>query len=298
MEVVNINKYEFYNLFIQFLYPILVLNVDRDNKKDEEKKQDDSCISLYNSNRFTLCDEEQQADRMKQLLTDLHDQGAEYRNKLIIMVENNNVDNNELINRFCDKLSKMDKAMKHFYIFDSDKKDAELFTTQFRILTEDWYNAYKMNNKDSFGYPSIPSIITDHLFLSGVICAENLFILQSLDIKLIINCTKDCKNHFQDKNIIYHRIGIDDNENEDITLHLQDCYKLLDQYIDTQHQNVLIHCQQGKSRSVSFVIYYLMMKHKWNVQNSLKYIQHLRQSASPNKGFLRELNRLYQTINP
>ena len=85
-------------------------------------------------------------------------------------------------------------------------------------------------------------------------------------------------------------MDVDDANDEDITEHLKKCKEILDDYVGAKGQNVLVHCVQGKSRSVSIVIYYLMTKHGWNVNETLKYIKNLRSIAGPNEGFMQQLN--------
>jgi len=53
---------------------------------------------------------------------------------------------------------------------------------------------------------------------------------------------------------------------------------------------VLVHCRAGVSRSVSFLIAYLMTVFQWTRDEALAYIVQYRSVAGPNSGFLRVLN--------
>jgi len=55
---------------------------------------------------------------------------------------------------------------------------------------------------------------------------------------------------------------------------------VLDKYIK-KNETVLIHCAHGMSRSVSFVIYYLVKKNGISAKDALKYIRHRRSIAYP-----------------
>eukprot|EP01083_Nonionella_stella_P014124 39733_1 len=291
----NINKYEFYNKFIQFLYPTLVIqDTNADAKEETEEKQASVNANrmnvIFNSTILNLSADNQPIEQI--LIQELRDQGSEYFNKLLIL-SNSNGDNN-IIQQICQQIANLSKSIKTFYIF-LDHDEDNTFIHQHHILTEHWYNVFKSkhNTSNYVGYPSLPSMIETHLFVGGAITAQNLFILKSLNISVVINCTKTCVNYFENdaKEIIYHRIEIDDQDNENITPHLKVCYALLDKYIHKNNRKVLVHCEQGKSRSVSMVLYYLMQKHKWNVEESLKYVKNLRQTAAPNKGFMFQLQQ-------
>lgn len=283
-----------------------MLQISSNDNDAEEKKQDASNnnhASLYNSSNYILkSNGGNNNEELNTLITDLRDQGSEYFNKLLIVLQDNGNDNDnqELLKTFCDKLKiASTNKLQTFLIFDN--KDNDLFDKQLQILTTNWYNKFKSicdNNNDKYiGYPSIPSMIKDNLFLSGSICSENLFILSSLNIKMIINCTKDCKNHFEKDNIKYHRIPIDDSDDQDIKQYLEKSYLILDECMNNNKNiNILVHCQQGKSRSVSIVIYYLMKKYKLTVSNALKYVQNLRSIASPNQGFMTQLQEIEKSI--
>eukprot|EP01084_Bolivina_argentea_P233279 392963_1 len=305
-EIETINKYEFYDKFIQFLYPSLIINIDYVNahNKNEEKKQDnnnekkESSSSLYNSSTFNLSTNNDQKIN-DSLIMDLRDQGSEYFTKLLVIVTHDINDKNiqQSIKQLCNNITIASKSIKTFYIFHNKNN---IFVNEYKILTAGWYNAFKdkYNTTHCFGYPSLPTIIENNLFIGGRVTVQNSFILKSLNISVIINCTKDCPNYFEsEKEIIYHRIAIDDSDNENILIYLQQCYKLLNDYIDNKNLKVLIHCEQGKSRSVSMVVYYLMIKYQFNVQQSLEYVKNLRAIASPNKGFMDQLQQLYQQTN-
>ncbi len=55
------------------------------------------------------------------------------------------------------------------------------------------------------------------------------------------------------------------------------------------NENLFVHCQMGKSRSVSFIIAYLMKCQKMKLNDAYLYVKKLRRIAFPNIGFMREL---------
>ena len=56
--------------------------------------------------------------------------------------------------------------------------------------------------------------------------------------------------------------------------------------------NVLVHCAQGKSRSSTIVVAYVMASMKLSWEKALEYVQERRKMAQPNPGFLKRLARL------
>ena len=56
--------------------------------------------------------------------------------------------------------------------------------------------------------------------------------------------------------------------------------------------SILVHCQQGRSRSVSCVAAYLIFRNGWTAEESLQFIQARRAIADPNMGFLSSLQKL------
>ena len=52
---------------------------------------------------------------------------------------------------------------------------------------------------------------------------------------------------------------------------------------------VLVHCMYGISRSVAFVIAYLIKYKNYSVDEALKFLMKKRNKINPNKGFLEQL---------
>jgi atypical dual specificity phosphatase len=60
-----------------------------------------------------------------------------------------------------------------------------------------------------------------------------------------------------------------------------------------QGGTVLVHCTWGKSRSVAFVVAFLMRTQGMTLDQAFAYIQEKRAVAKPNEGFMQQL-RLYE----
>lgn len=59
---------------------------------------------------------------------------------------------------------------------------------------------------------------------------------------------------------------------------------------------VLVHCEQGKSRSASIVAFYLMKSNGWTFQKTLSYLKE-RRYVAPNSHFAAVLERLEPNAN-
>eukprot|EP00455_Lapot_gusevi_P038253 TRINITY_DN4285_c0_g1_i2.p2 TRINITY_DN4285_c0_g1~~TRINITY_DN4285_c0_g1_i2.p2 ORF type:complete len:195 (-),score=0.28 TRINITY_DN4285_c0_g1_i2:270-854(-) len=55
--------------------------------------------------------------------------------------------------------------------------------------------------------------------------------------------------------------------------------------------SVLVHCQQGVSRSATIVIAYLMKTKNWSLIEAYSHLRRIRSQVKPNEGFLRQLAR-------
>lgn len=86
-------------------------------------------------------------------------------------------------------------------------------------------------------------------------------------------------------------VVLSDNRTEDITKHFQQVFE----YIEQDNKNVLIHCKMGVSRSVSFVVAYLILKKKYTYDQAIKLIEEKRNDTlytHPNTGFMKTLRKL------
>lgn len=60
------------------------------------------------------------------------------------------------------------------------------------------------------------------------------------------------------------------------------------------HGKILIHCYQGKSRSVAVCCAYLMRFYEYSLDEALQLVRSVRPAASPNRGFMQQLMGLSQ----
>lgn len=132
-----------------------------------------------------------------------------------------------------------------------------------------------------------PNHIIDNIYLGSAFNAANYCQLSDLGIEVIINVTKEISIHFP-QDYIYKKFELYDNKEENIEKYLNDIYDFIKLHKD---KKIFIHCKMGASRSVSVLIYYLMMEHKMNLNNAIEYIKEKRMIINPNSRFIETLKK-------
>ena len=133
--------------------------------------------------------------------------------------------------------------------------------------------------------------IIDNLYLGN--CNSRKFV-NSYKISRIIEIGEEeeiLKYPIIDSNIKKLTIIIPDNRNVDIQPFFQDVWN----FIEKDNENVLIHCKMGTSRSVAFVISYLLKNKRMSLDESLSFIKKVRGESiysKPNIGFMKILRKL------
>ena len=129
--------------------------------------------------------------------------------------------------------------------------------------------------------PIIDEII-EGLFLGDIVGAKNASLLKEKQIEVVINLTEEpIENGLKQYNF-----PIKDNRNENIADLFEKTNRLIK---DSKGKNILVHCQNAVSRSVTIVLAYLM-----SINMSLKEGFYLVKSdrktfTRPNIGFAKQL---------
>lgn len=98
-------------------------------------------------------------------------------------------------------------------------------------------------------------------------------------IKLNLRDNKDCDilQHVSTVNSFIQKKRLDKSKSRYVLLFLS--------------ENVFVHCFGGVSRSVAFVIAYLMTITDLTLETCLSYVKTKRRAAQPNEGFLKQLEK-------
>lgn len=132
------------------------------------------------------------------------------------------------------------------------------------------------------------SKIVDYLYLGDYESSQNNDLLQTNKITFIINLS-NAEIYNKYNNIQYIDIHIEDDRTRDIKQYFMICIDIIKECVNN-NKNILIHCMNGVSRSVSIIISYLIYS-KYTLKEALKYITTIRdnQYTHPNIGFFKQL---------
>jgi protein-tyrosine phosphatase len=132
------------------------------------------------------------------------------------------------------------------------------------------------------------SLIEHGIYLSGSYVARRRDEIEKLNIKHILNATSDIPCMFSDLN--YLRVGLFDTKEQELTSKDLHCAFEFMKQAKEKKEAMLIHCYAGKSRSASFVIYYLCRTHNWSIGKAMFYIWGKRPILCVNDNFIQRIH--------
>jgi protein-tyrosine phosphatase len=138
------------------------------------------------------------------------------------------------------------------------------------------------------------SFIYRSLWVGSVTNAMDVSMLQSVRITHIVNATAEEENFFPQK-FVYHRVPLYDKTSERAAPYFDQVIE----FISAAHAAgglVLIHCQEGISRSVTLALAYRMVTEHISLGKAFADIKLVRPEAEPNPGFLQELRELERRV--
>ena len=174
-----------------------------------------------------------------------------------------------------------------------------------------------------------PSLIArdrgSYLFLSNFGIASDPYIYRALDIKFVVNCSRDLPFVDEVASLLQSkptgstgnesqapirtdlhveltdrfRVPVDDFVDHRICEHFADSVRFIAEAMEKQAGHVLIHCKHGQSRSATIAAAYLLYDSQQKgtpktVQEVLADLKHCRPRVSPNEGFLKQLQEAFE----
>ena len=137
-----------------------------------------------------------------------------------------------------------------------------------------------------------PCHVIDGIFVGSLDAAMNTEALKHHNIQVIINLSGENYTHEGIK-VEVHCFELLDLDTagdalkrvaeQSLTI-IQDCVQ--------HHRNILVHCQMGVSRSVSVIMWYLIVMRGMSYDAALQQVKSNRPQAMPNLGFRHELRKL------
>ena len=135
---------------------------------------------------------------------------------------------------------------------------------------------------------SHPTEIFNWMYLGTYQNACDINELRRLGINCILNCASECLNNNLPEDIKELHLHIRDEEDFDLIPYFEEANVFINK-ARLLGQNILIHCKFGISRSVSFIMAYLIKYFRFNVQGALNYVRRRRKQINPNQGFFDQL---------
>lgn len=136
--------------------------------------------------------------------------------------------------------------------------------------------------------------VIDNIYLGSAFNAVDYTWLKLNDIAIVVNVAPGISN-FYPSEFEYYNINVEDLNNATMTPHFEAFYRLINQ---NPNRRIFVHCFAGKSRSASLVLYYLVKKHNWTVENAINYLKEKRDTININCTFIEELTKLEKVQNP
>lgn len=140
----------------------------------------------------------------------------------------------------------------------------------------------------------VPSKIEEGLYVGSLKAASNKNALKSLNITHILTVCSFCPPSHGD-DLTCKIIPVSDHEDTNLAQYFDECFNFIEEARRTGG-GVLVHCVMGKSRSVTIVVAYLMKKHGMTFSQALEHVKTKRPLASPNAGFIRQLNNFEKSL--
>ncbi|KAK1433968.1 hypothetical protein QVD17_10886 [Tagetes erecta] len=141
-----------------------------------------------------------------------------------------------------------------------------------------------------------PSSITSTLYIGGALAARSVYTLQHIGITHIL-CL--CSNEIGQSDsqrpdlFQYRNFSIGDEEDSNISDIFEEAHVFIDD-VEQKGGKVLVHCFEGRSRSATVVLAYLMMRKNYTLLKAWNSLRKVHRRAQPNDGFatvLLELDR-------
>ena len=137
-------------------------------------------------------------------------------------------------------------------------------------------------------YNSHATEVYSWLYLGTFDNACDIEELRRIKATHVLNCAIECKNETLPNDIKELHLNIHDYEGFEL-------FKFFEQANDFMNEcklsggSVLVHCKFGISRSVAFVIAYLIKYMKYTADSALKFLTEKRKKIKPNEGFMDQL---------
>lgn len=127
-------------------------------------------------------------------------------------------------------------------------------------------------------------ILENELFLGDIGDAHNDVFLQNHNISAIICVADHVIINNNNPNITIYHYDLADDSDCNISCYFDEIFKVIE-----KHDNVLVHCVAGISRSPTIIIAYLMKYFRLSLKDAFIEVLNKRRIICPNKNFMNQL---------
>ena len=149
----------------------------------------------------------------------------------------------------------------YHYLFEQDDFD--------NVIRQEIDNDWKLTKIINFFNELIH--IIDNIYIGNAYNAANYQSLENLNIKLIVNVTKEIQNYFPE-NFDYYNIEILDSNKESLKTKFTDVIEHINTKKLTENDNILVHCYMGCSRSAAVIAAYILNK-DYNLDETIELLK-------------------------
>ena len=174
---------------------------------------------------------------------------------------------------------------------DKSTHAIKTYTTDEKHNVERLYPAKNLSEyiSEQINFFSEPTLVYPKLYLGNMYNALLWETLVDNNIKYIVNVTDEVTNCFPE-HIEYYRIPIKDNNNESMQPYFDESFNKIEEFMNKNDGNVLVHCFKGASRSVTIVTEYLKRKTGKSADTIIQELKAIRPVINPTHQFIRDLN--------
>lgn len=141
------------------------------------------------------------------------------------------------------------------------------------------------------------------LFHGGMDCITKVSIIEENDIGFVVNTARGLGKVFGKKfinavtqhktnGVVFVNLGLLDMPTQKLADEILEVgLKCIHEGLHVHKRSVLVNCAQGKSRSASIVVAYIMCIKDTDYENALQIVKEKRKMAQPNIGFEKQLKQ-------
>jgi protein-tyrosine phosphatase len=138
------------------------------------------------------------------------------------------------------------------------------------------------------------NLVVQNLYIGDYLMSINYEALTRKSITHILICAEELSPRFPES-FNYKKLMIDDDPNYPIRHYFEEAFEFISTGL--KKGAVLVHCAQGRSRSVSIILMYLMRSKRLTLKKALLYLKERHKYADPNPGFLIQLKQYQKMLN-